>query len=286
MRFCKEFEDFELIDVNGGERLERFGNVILVRPDPQIIWKSSIDKRLWNRAQAVYKRSASGGGYWEMLEALPESWQIKYKEFIFNLKPMGFKHMGIFPEQAVNWEFLRKIIKPGMNVLNLFAYTGAASVVAAKFGAKVTHVDASRGMVAFAKENAASNGISNIRWIVEDCLKFVHREIRRKNKYDGIIMDPPSYGRGPNGEVWKLEDNLQELIVSTGKLMNEEAKFFMLNTYTAGISGEILKFLCRQHLPKGQLFYDEIGLQVTKRDLLLPCGSTTIWTKDSNGKYY
>ncbi len=288
MRFCENFNDYELIDATDGERLERWGNIILIRPDPQVIWQGKRDNKLWNQAHAVYHRSNSGGGYWEQLKKVPDVWSIKYRDLCFNLKPMGFKHTGLFPEQAVNWDICADVIKSSdrkLKVLNLFAYTGGATISALAAGASVTHVDASKGMVSWAKENAAASGVSDcpVRWLVDDCLKFVQREIRRGNKYDGIIMDPPSYGRGPNGEVWKLEQNLAELLGSVGQILSDDAEFFMLNSYTGGLSPTILNYMVKNYVIKhrnGVVKTDEIGLKVTNKDIVLPCGNTTYWTKD------
>lgn len=287
MRSVENFPDYELIDADSGERLERWGNIILIRPDPQVIWTEGRRDRRWNEAHAVYHRSSSGGGYWEKLKNVPDVWSVEYEELTFRLKPMGFKHTGLFPEQAVNWTLARELIEKSgreLSVLNLFGYTGAATIACLKAGAKVTHVDASKGMVQWAKENAVASGVADrqVRWFVDDCMKLVKREIRRGNKYDAIIMDPPSYGRGPNGEVWKLEQQLSELLEDTGKLMSENAEFFFLNSYTGGLSPTILNYMVRQHIGKGKgkVFTDEIGLPVTCREISLPCGNTTIWKKD------
>lgn len=284
MRFSTDFKDYELIDVNDGNRLERWGDVYLVRPDPQAIWNLPADKALWGKADAVYHRSNSGGGYWEVLKKVPDVWSIDYNGLKFNLKPMGFKHTGLFPEQAVNWSLMSQLIesaKRPVKVLNLFAYTGGATLACLKAGASVTHVDASKGMVSWAKENAAVSGLSDrpVRWLVDDCKKFVEREIRRGNKYDGIVMDPPSYGRGPNGEVWKLENNLEELLRLTSKLLSDEPLFFLLNTYTAGMSSTVLNYMVEEYIAKGKgnVTTDEIGLKVTKRNLVMPAGNTTVW---------
>ena len=236
MRVSDFWKDYELIDAEGGERLERWGDIILVRPDPQIIWSGKREDARWRNPHAIYHRSNSGGGYWEKLKNVPDVWSVSYGDLTFRLKPMGFKHTGVFPEQAVNWDFMAEKIKNAgreINVLNLFAYTGGATLACANAGANVCHVDASKGMVAWAKENAQLSGLGEapIRWLVDDCGKFVEREIRRGNKYDGIIMDPPSYGRGPNGEVWKLEQQLGELLEETGKLLSDDAIFFFLNSY-------------------------------------------------------
>lgn len=287
MRTVEGFSDYELIDADSGERLERWGDIILIRPDPQIIWSGKRKDSRWFDAHAIYHRSQSGGGYWEKLKSVPDVWSIGYEELTFRLKPMGFKHTGLFPEQAVNWTLARKLIEKEnreISVLNLFAYTGAATVTCLKAGARVTHVDASKGMTQWAKENAAASGVADrpVRWLVDDCLKFVKREIRRGNTYDAIIMDPPSYGRGPTGEVWKLEQQLGELLEETGKLLSDNAIFFFLNTYTAGISPSILNYMVKRYIAggrQGEIFTDEIGLYVTEKGISLPCGNTTVWMK-------
>ncbi len=288
MRTVTGFDDYELIDADSGERLERWGNIILIRPDPQIIWSGDKKNPLWKNAHAVYHRSGSGGGYWETLKKVPDVWSIGYGGLTFRLKPMGFKHTGLFPEQAVNWSLAERLIKAEnrpLSVLNLFAYTGAASLACLKAGAKVTHVDASKGMVQWAKENAAASGLEKapVRWLVDDCLKFVKREIRRGNKYDAIIMDPPSYGRGPNGEVWKLEQQLTELLSETGRLLSDNAVFFFLNSYTGGLSPTILNYMVSRYVSKnkgGRVYTDEIGLYITDKGISLPAGNTTIWTRE------
>ena len=287
MRFADNFFDYALLDANKGNRLERWGNIFLVRPDPQVIWQLSEDKNLWKKADAVYHRSSAGGGYWEVLKKVPDVWCIEYEGLKFNLKPMGFKHTGLFPEQAVNWSLMQEIIKKQnrpVKVLNLFAYTGGATLACLKSGAAVTHVDASKGMVAWAKENAVSSGLADrpVRWLVDDCKKFVEREIRRGNKYDGIVMDPPSYGRGPNGEVWKLENNLEELLRLTSQILSDNPIFFLLNTYTAGMSSTVLNYMVEEYIAKGRgsVTTDEIGLKVTKRPLIMPAGNTTVWKMD------
>ena len=234
-----DWNDYELIDTSAGERLERWGDVILIRPDPQIIWNTPKTNPLWRNAHARYHRSNTGGGHWQEHQKMPAVWSIRYKEMTFNLKPMGFKHTGIFPEQAVNWDFAMNKIKEAkrpVKVLNLFGYTGAASLACASAGAEVCHVDASKGMVAWAKENAVSSGLADkpIRWLVDDCVKFVQREQRRGNTYDGIIMDPPSYGRGPGGEVWKLEEQLYHLVELCLPILSKQPLFFILNSYTTG----------------------------------------------------
>ncbi len=288
MRFTEDFYDYELIDASAGNRLERWGDIILIRPDPQVIWNTPLKDPRWNKAHAVYHRSNKGGGYWETLRSVPDVWSINYKDLNFNLKPMGFKHTGLFPEQAVNWDLMSDIIKKQnrpLKVLNLFAYTGGATVACLKAGAAVTHVDASKGMVGWAKENAARSGVADkpVRWLVDDCLKFVRREIKRGNKYDGIVMDPPSYGRGPGGEVWKLEQQIGELLQTTAQILSDDAVFFLLNSYTGGMSPTILNYMVKNFVrsrKSGNVTTDEIGLKVTDKDLVLPCGATTIWTAD------
>ncbi|MEE1198761.1 MAG: class I SAM-dependent methyltransferase [Acutalibacteraceae bacterium] len=285
MRFVEDFKDYELIDATSGQRLERWGDIILVRPDPTVMWDEPQNDSRWQTPHAIYHRSNSGGGYWETVKKVPDVWNVKYNDLEFRLKPMGFKHTGLFPEQAVNWKLATDLIRNAnrpIKVLNMFAYTGGATVACLKAGASVTHVDASKGMVQWAKENAAASGVADaqVRWLVDDCLKFVKREIRRGNKYDAIIMDPPSYGRGPNGEVWKLEQQISELLSETGKLLSDNALFFFLNSYTTGLSPTILNYLTKLYIAKdkgGEIYTDEIGLKVTKKPIVLPCGNTTIW---------
>lgn len=285
MRTVSDFFDYELIDAEGGERLERWKDIILIRPDPQIIWSSERKNKLWNDPNAIYHRSNTGGGYWENIKKVPDVWNVSYNDLTFRLKPMSFKHTGLFPEQAVNWKLAMDLISKSdrpISVLNLFAYTGGATVACLKAGASVTHVDASKGTVNWAKENAVTSGVSDrqVRWLVDDCLKFVNREIRRGNKYDAVIMDPPSYGRGPNGEVWKIENKLAELLTSISKVLSDKPLFFFLNTYTTGFSPTILNYMMKQFFPikeNDTIFTEEIGLKVTERDISLPCGSTTIW---------
>lgn len=287
MRFTEDFLDYELIDATDGERLERWGNIILVRPDPQIMWHHERRNKLWYNADAIYHRSDKGGGYWENLKKVPDVWSICFNDLTFRLKPMGFKHTGLFPEQAVNWQLADKLIREAnrpISVLNLFAYTGGATLACLNAGASVTHVDASKGMVGWAKENAAVSNLSDrqVRWLVDDCQKFVKREIRRGNKYDAVIMDPPSYGRGPNGEVWKLEQQIGELLSDIGQIISDKPLFFFLNSYTGGLSPTILNYLVKQYIPpcrNARVYTDEIGLKVTERDIILPCGNTTIWTE-------
>ncbi|MFI3325133.1 MAG: class I SAM-dependent methyltransferase [Clostridia bacterium] len=281
------WNDYELIDCSNGEKLERWGDIILIRPDPQIIWNSPKEHPLWKKAHARYKRSSTGGGHWEQYKSIPDVWTIKYEDLSLRLKPMGFKHTGVFPEQAVNWSYamdkIKKADKP-VKILNLFGYTGAASLACASAGASVTHVDASKGMVNWGKENAVASGLGDkpIRWLVDDCVKFVQREIRRGNKYHGIIMDPPSYGRGPNGEVWKLEEQLSGLVEMCIPLLEDDALFFILNSYTTGLSPAVMYYLLNVMLVKplgGKVITDEIGLSVSETGMVLPCGNTAIWEK-------
>ena len=281
MWYSDKWKDYELIDTSDGERLERWGKYILIRPDPQIIWKSEKKNPLWNKADGVYKRASTGGGRW-VKSKMPENWSIGYGDCKFVLRPMGFKHTGLFPEQAANWDWFSELIrnsKRKINVLNLFAYTGGATVMAAKAGADVVHVDASKGMVAQAKENAALSGLSDapIRYIVDDCKKFIEREIRRGNKYDGIIMDPPSYGRGPTGEVWKIEENIDDFVALTEKVLSDNPLFFLLNSYTTGLNASTMKYITSVRLldgRDGEAFADELGLPVENSGLQLPCGSS------------
>ncbi len=282
-----QWKDYELIDCSDGERLERWGDIVLIRPDPQIIWRTGQGSPLWKNAHARYMRSSSGGGAWQYYKKLPSQWKISYKSLTFGIKPMGFKHTGVFPEQAVNWDLAsEKIRKSGrqLKVLNMFAYTGAATLACLEAGAAVTHVDASKGMVQWAKENAALSGLSDkpVRWLVDDCVKFVQREQRRGNKYDGIIMDPPSYGRGPGGEVWKLEEQLYSLVEQCLPILSDEAEFFILNSYTTGLSPAVMEYLLGVELQKrfgGSVSSSEIGLRVTQSGFALPCGSTAVWTR-------
>ncbi|MDF1495173.1 class I SAM-dependent methyltransferase [Caproiciproducens sp. CPB-2] len=279
------WKDYELLDTSAGERLERWGDIVLIRPDPQIIWNTPKKHPLWHSAHARYLRSSTGGGNWQELKKVPSMWKINYGELTFQLKTMGFKHTGIFPEQAVNWDFaMEKIAEAGrpLKVLNLFGYTGAATLACLKAGAQVCHVDASKGMVAWAKENAAASGLESrpVRWLVDDCVKFVQREQRRGNAYDGIIMDPPSYGRGPGGEVWKLEEQLYPLVEMCVPILSEHPLFFILNSYTTGLSPAVMEYLLGvliQNKFGGRVSSDEIGLPVTESGLVLPCGSTAIW---------
>lgn len=278
------WKDYEVIDTSDGEKLERWGKYILLRPDPQVIWKTERTCRQWRQLNGHYHRSSKGGGEWEFFD-LPEEWSIRYRDLTFRLKPFSFKHTGLFPEQAVNWDWVSSLIKNAgrpLKILNLFAYTGAATLAAAKAGASVTHVDASKGMVAWAKENAAASGLSSapIRYLVDDCVKFVEREIRRGNTYDGIIMDPPSYGRGPKGEIWKLEDNVFPFIQLTAQLLAKDAQFFLINSYTTGLQSAVLSYmLSTVIIPRlgGCVEADEIGLPVSSNGLVLPCGASGRW---------
>lgn len=278
------WKDYELLDTSDGQRLEKWKKYTLVRPDPQVIWNGVKSHPLWKKADGIYSRE--GGGKWVKLD-VPESWNISYKELTFKIKPMGFKHTGLFPEQAVNWDWFSSLIKNAgrpIKVLNLFAYTGGATVAAAKAGASVCHVDASRGMVQTAKENAALSGLSEapIRYIVDDCAKFVEREARRGNKYDGIIMDPPSYGRGPSGEVWKLEDNIGKFVSSAAALLSDDPLFFLVNSYTTGLSASTMGYILGLEIAAkrgGKVVSDEIGLPVTRTGIALPCGASSRWTK-------
>ena len=280
-------KDYELIDASCGERLERWGDMILIRPDPQIIWKTPRENPLWKKAHAKYNRSSSGGGSWQAYRDLPAAWPVMYKNLTFRVKTMGFKHTGLFPEQAVNWDFAQEKIKHAgrpVRVLNLFGYTGAATVACLEAGASVCHVDASRGMVTWARENAVASGLDRcpVRWLVDDCVKFVQREQRRGNRYDAIIMDPPSYGRGPAGEVWRLEENIYSLVETCLPVLSEEPLFFMLNSYTTGLSPAVMEYILNCVLKKargGRVEADEIGLPVTDSGLVLPCGNTSIWER-------
>lgn len=287
MRAVSGFDDYELIDTSCGERLERWRDIILIRPDPQIIWNTERTNPLWNNAHARYHRSSSGGGAWERYKKVPDVWTVRYGDLQFNLKPMGFKHTGLFPEQAVNWDLMARIIRESrreVKVLNLFGYTGAATLACAAAGASVTHVDASKGMVSWAKDNAAASRLSDrpIRWLVDDCKKFVLREIRRGNKYDGIVMDPPSYGRGPNGEVWKIEEQLWDLLQICNEILSDDPLFFLLNSYTTGLSPSVMQYMLSCVIAKGRqgtVTCDEIGIPVTDSGLILPCGNTAAWLK-------
>lgn len=284
MWIADNWKDYELLDASDGERLERWGDWILRRPDPQILWKNVRNHTLWNRSDGIYRRSSKGGGGWTQ-SRMPELWSISYGSLRFTLRPMGFKHTGLFPEQAVNWDWFSGLIASAgrkIKVLNLFAYTGGATLAAAAAGASVVHVDASRGMVAQAKENAANSGLGGapIRYIVDDCKKFVERELRRGNRYDAVIMDPPSYGRGPNGEVWKIEESVDELIGLTAGLLSDNPLFFLVNSYTTGLSPMAMQYILGlKILPEfgGMLECGELGLKVTKTGLCIPCGASARW---------
>lgn len=288
MRTADKWTDYELLDASDGERLERWGDIILIRPDPQVVWRTPKMNPLWKRAHARYFRSGTGGGQWQRSRSLPDSWDIGYGELRFHLKPMGFKHTGLFPEQAVNWDFMQDMIRNAgrpIKVLNLFGYTGAATLACAAAGAQVTHVDASKGMVAWGRDNAQASGLSDrpIRWLVDDCVKFVQREQRRGNTYDAVLMDPPSYGRGPGGEVWKLEDQIYSLLEQCAALLSGQPLFFIVNSYTAGLSPSVMHYILGALLANrigGRVESDEIGLPVTETGLPLPCGATAIWRRD------
>ena len=286
MWIADDWKDYQIIDCSEGEKLERWGNYILLRPDPQVLWNTPKKDPAWNRLNGHYHRSSKGGGEWEFMD-LPEQWSIQYKELTFNLKPFAFKHTGLFPEQATNWDWFGNLIKNAnreIKVLNLFAYTGGATLAAAKAGAKVTHVDASKGMVTWAKENAVSSGLGDapIRWLVDDCVKFVERELRRGNRYDGIIMDPPSYGRGPKGEIWKLEEKIHPFIELTSELLSDNPLFYLVNSYTTGLAPAVLSYMISTEVVAkhgGKVEAQEIGLPVKTSGLVLPCGASGRWTK-------
>ena len=285
MLVANNWNDYKILDMANGQKLERWGNVILSRPDPQIIWKDKSFPDKWKLVNATYNRSKSGGGSWEYNKQIPKNWQIKYKNLTFNIKPMGFKHTGIFPEQAVNWDWMMEKIakfKREIKVLNLFAYTGGATVACLSMGASVCHVDSSKGMVSWAKENVVSSGLEDkkIRYIVDDVNKFVSREIRRNNKYDAIIMDPPSYGRGANGEVWQCENNIYDLVQLCTKVLSDNPLFFLINSYTTGISSTVLENILNLTVAKnhiGKITSGEIGLPMENSKLILPCGIYARW---------
>ena len=291
MWVADKWQDYEVLDTSGGEKLERWGDYRLIRPDPQVIWDTP-KGRQWRKPNGHYHRSSKGGGEWEFFD-LPEEWTVSYRELTFHLKPFSFKHTGLFPEQAVNWDWcaglIRRAVSEGrsVKVLNLFAYTGGATVSAAAAGAAVTHVDASRGMVSWARENAASSGLgdASIRWLVDDCGKFVEREIRRGNTYDAIIMDPPSYGRGPKGEVWKIETSIYPFILKCRELLSEDPLFFLVNSYTTGLQPAVLSYMLHSAIDpirRGRVEADEVGLPVSGNGLVLPCGAAGRWT----GEHY
>ena len=287
MKIANNWKDYKIIDMANGQKLEKWGRYFLSRPDPQIIWKEKMYHEEWKKADAIYSRSKTGGGSWKYNKKLPENWQIKYKDLTFNIKPMGFKHTGLFPEQAVNWDWMIEKIqnaKREIKVLNLFAYTGGATVACLYAGASVCHVDSSKGMVSWAKENVYSSGLADkkIRYIVDDVNKFVAREIRRGNKYDAIIMDPPSYGRGANGEVWQFENNIYDLVELCKQVLSDNPLFFLINSYTTGISSTVLANILNLTIEKkykGQVTCGEVGLPMENSDLILPCGIYGRWEK-------
>ncbi len=289
MRAACNWKDYELLDASDGERLERWGDTVLIRPDPQVLWQTDKTSPLWRRAAARYHRSNTGGGRWEVFREPPADWHVNYGDLRFALKLMGFKHTGLFPEQAVNWDWMAARIagrrardaRP-VRVLNLFGYTGAATLACAAAGAEVTHVDAAKNMVAWGKDNAAASGLADrpMRWLVDDCLKFVAREQRRGNTYEGILMDPPSYGRGPGGETWKLEEQVYGLIRESARLLSDRPLFFLVNSYTTGLSPSAMGYMLgTEIIPRfgGAVSADEIGLPVTQTGLILPCGATALW---------
>ncbi len=284
MWVAKDWKDYEVIDTSGGEKLERWGKYILLRPDPQVIWDTPRKNPAWRKLNAHYHRSSRGGGEWEFFD-LPRTWQIQYRDLTFRLQPFQFKHTGLFPEQAVNWDwFSEKIRTAGrpVKILNLFAYTGGATLAAAAAGASVTHVDASKGMVTWARENSIASGLQDapIRWLVDDCVKFVEREIRRGNHYDGIIMDPPSYGRGPKGEIWKIEEKVFPFLRLCAQILSPRPLFFLINSYTTGLQPAVLAYMLETCLVKqfgGRVEAEEIGLPVSDNGLVLPCGASGRW---------
>lgn len=287
MLVSNEWKDYELLDMAKGQKLEKWGKYILIRPDPQIVWDKKTNPKLWEKADAKYIRSNTGGGHWEKYSKIDENWSIRYKNLVFNLKPMGFKHTGLFPEQAVNWDYIISKISQRtkknqeVKVLNLFAYTGGATVAALSAGASVCHVDSSQGMVNWAKENVSSSGLRErpVRFLVDDVVKLVNREIRRNNKYDMIIMDPPSYGRGKNGEVWNIEKDINNLLCLCSKILSDNPISVIINTYTGGLSGTIIENVAKlafsENNPK-KIFHNEIGLKQKNSEFVLPCGITTI----------
>ncbi len=305
MWIADNWKDYEVLDTSGGEKLERWGDYILIRPDPQVIWNTPREHQGWTHKNGHYHRSAKGGGEWEFFR-LPDEWSIGYdltgpqdtagenagERLRFHLKPFSFKHTGLFPEQAVNWDWFSQLIRKNrsasgqpVKVLNLFAYTGGATLAAAAAGAAVTHVDASKGMVGWARENAAASGLGDapIRWLVDDCVKFVEREIRRGNKYDGIIMDPPSYGRGPKGEIWKIEESIWPFLELTAQLLSRDALFLLINSYTTGLQPAVLSYMLNAAVAKrfgGRVASEEIGLPVTSSGLVLPCGASGRWCRE------
>lgn len=285
MRIASNWKDYRIVDTSGGEKLEYWGNTLLIRPDPQIIWNTPKENPCWKRAAGHYYRSNKGGGEWKFSGKMKESWTIAYNDLRFRIRPTGFKHTGLFPEQAVNWDYFMEKIRNAdrpIKVLNLFAYTGGATLACAKAGASVCHVDASKGMVSWARDNAALSELAEkpIRWIVDDCEKFVQREIRRGNRYDAVIMDPPSYGRGPGGEVWQLEEHIYGLVELCSQVLSDQPLFFALNSYTTGLSPSVMEYLLGVTVGKryqGKVSADEIGLPVEESGYVLPCGSTALW---------
>lgn len=288
MRITENWTDYRLIDCTNGEKLELWGDISLIRPDPQIIWKTGKKSLLWETAHGHYHRSENGGGQWSFKKKIPENWTVAYGDLKFNIRPTGFKHTGLFPEQAVNWDYMDNIIRRAgrkINVLNLFAYTGGATLACANAGAAVCHVDASKGMVQWARDNAAASGLDGkpIRWIVDDCEKFVTREIKRGRRYDAVIMDPPSYGRGPGQEIWKLENCIYDLVKLCSDVMSDAPLFFLLNSYTAGLSPSVMAYILRETVGTrfvGEVTADEIGLLVESSGGVLPCGSTAIFKSE------
>lgn len=287
MWVADQWKDYEIIDCSKGEKLERWGKYVLLRPDPQVLWDTPRKNPAWKKLNGHYHRSNKGGGEWEFFD-LPEQWSIHYKDLTFHLKPFTFKHTGLFPEQATNWDWFSEKIRHAdreIKVLNLFGYTGGATLAAAKAGAKVTHVDASKGMITWGKENAVSSGLGDapIRWLVDDCVKFVEREIRRGNHYDGIIMDPPSYGRGPKGEIWKLEEKIHPFIALASQLLSDDPLFFLVNSYTTGLAPAVLTYMISTEVCAkfgGCVESQEIGLPVKESGLILPCGASGRWSRE------
>ena len=284
MWLADRWKEYEVIDTSGGEKLERWGKQVLIRPDPQVIWHTKRTASGWKRPNAHYHRSSRGGGSWEFFD-LPQQWDIHYDNLTFRLKPFKFKHTGLFPEQAANWDWFSELIRHAdrkIRVLNLFAYTGGATLAAAAAGASVVHVDAAKGMVGWARENAQASGLADapVRWLVDDCVKFVQRELRRGNQYEAIIMDPPSYGRGPKGEIWKIEDNIYDLIELCSGLLSDRPLFFLINSYTTGLQPAVLAYMMGTLIRKkygGKVEADEVGLPVTSSGLVLPCGASGRW---------
>ena len=283
MKLANNWKDYEILDMANGEKLERWGNIYLIRPDPQIIWNKKEHEEKWKTANAIYNRSKTGGGSWQYKKKMPSEWKIKYKNLTFNIKPMGFKHTGLFPEQAVNWDWMMEKIKSAkrdIKVLNLFAYTGGATVACLSAGASVCHVDSSKGMVSWSKENVNASGLKDrpVRYIVDDVVKFVNREIRRGNKYDAIIMDPPSYGRGAKGEVWRFEEDIASLVELCMQVMSDKPLFFLINSYTTGISAKVLENILRINMKQDGIFESgEVGLPMKDSKIVLPCGIYGKW---------